>query len=199
MLTRGIADPPALHGAQPAGHRREERHFGAVAQRPPPRRTSPGRARSARARPRASTSAWRPPRASSASRSVATRGAVGALDRLAGAERLAQRCEIAQLSRFIARSAPPSGRKRTVSPRAMAWPAGLSTSAVGPDRRGQHARALVREQVQPAVVVEAHAQELAAPVGPRPVEIGAQRQRRGGSARRRPAARAAPAAPAAGR
>ena len=61
--------------------------------------------------------------------------------------------------------------------------------AVGPDRRGQHARALVGKQVEPACGVAAHAQELAPLVGPRPVEVGAHRRRPRRQRRSRPAAR----------
>ena len=70
-------------------------------------------------------------------------------------------------------SSSANGRKRTVSPRAIVVAAGVVDQAVGPDRRGQHPRALVREQLEPAVGVAAHAQELAPPVG-----LAASRSRR---------------------
>jgi hypothetical protein len=130
---------------------------------------------------------------------VAQRGDVGAgadLDVLARTERLAHRGEVAHRDLHAEQL-----RQRQVAHRVARrdrLPGRVVDQAVGPDRRRQHRRALVAEEVEPAGAVAANAQELAPAVGLRPGEVGAHRDR----PRRQlvaPAGAAAPAGRRAGR
>ena len=98
----------------------------------------------------------------------------GMSSHLLRAERLAQRREVAHLDLHRQISSDRGGSDRIPAPQRLARR--VVHQAVGPHGGGEHARALVGEQVESAVAVEPHAQELAALVGPGPVEIGAHRQ-----------------------
>ena len=195
IVTRGAAMRVSA-----AGDRREEADLGASRERRGSRRTATWfDARSARAlaaRQRLGmAAAARDQRVAQRGRRRRRRGSSTSSP---GAERLAQRGEVAHL-----RPSSQQLRERQEAHRVARrdrLPGRVVDQAVGPDRRGQHARALVGEQVEAAV------RRCGARAGTRGAgRAAASRSRRasaigrGASVASRPAAAAAPAAPRAGR
>ena len=185
-----------------AGDRREECHLGAVAQRGAVvGHDLVERASARRGRAPAPRRVRRRAR-SAASRSAPSVVPAADLDRLARARapRAATRNSAPGPSCSLQQQ-PPNGRNCTVSPRAIACRRRVVDQAVGPHRRGQHARALVREQISspPSALRRARAGTRGARSAcgqSKSARIAIGLRPRG---RARPAARAAPAAPRAGR
>jgi hypothetical protein len=174
----GAQRPPRRPGRNPAsGCSRARQPWlsrpSRAGRRPPRRRRPARRLRRLRfwfsamrtARPRASCSAWAPPRAMSSSRSARQGGGGGSTRLAAGADGLADGGEVAHGD--LHASSSEKAMYCTVSPPRWSGRPGCPPGH-RPSRRGEHARALVVEQLQPAIGVLAHPQKFTAFIGLRP-------------------------------